>query len=83
MKKLISFTRGLRFDYHQNKITALRRQAGLLIDSGLPATTPKLVDISNEILRHGIILSLLCKAEKQCSPSVCEIEEESTQELKV
>lgn len=68
MKKPILNTYDWKMQLHWYHIHRLRRRAKVLLDEGTPCSDPRLVDISNQILCHGMVVSRLWarwKAERE------------------
>lgn len=59
MTKHILNTDDLKLQMHWYHIHRLRRKASLLLNEGAPCTDPRLIDLSNQILCHGMAISRL------------------------
>lgn len=68
MKRALPNAYDWKMQLHWCHIHRLRRRARVLLDVGTPCTDPRLVDISNQILCHGMVVSNLWhrwKAERE------------------
>lgn len=83
MKNLTELKDNLHFRYHRHRIEQLRRKAAILIDSGTDCTSSELVELSNQILNHGMSLSSIWNRQKQRAPRSVPLDEAESDDITV
>lgn len=68
MRRLKFLLNDIRLTLHWHYIRKLRREAVLLLDRGAACVNPRLVRYSNQILRHGMVVSKIWNSQKQYAP---------------